>query len=49
MDIMAAILAPNRRQAITWTDDDPVDWRYAALTQAKMKCQLSFNSHLVLA
>ena len=25
-------LAPNRRQAITWTNDDPVQWRiYAAL------------------
>ena len=25
-------LAPNRRQAITWTNDDPVHWRiYAAL------------------
>ena len=25
-------LAPNRRQAITWTDDDPIHWRiYAAL------------------
>ena len=25
-------LAPNRRQAIIWTDDDPVHWRiYAAL------------------
>ena len=25
-------LAPNRRQAITWTNADPVDWRiYAAL------------------
>ena len=25
-------LAPNRQQAITWTNDDPVHWRtYAAL------------------
>ena len=28
----ALVQAPNRRQAITWTDDDLVNWRiYAAL------------------
>ena len=27
-------LAPNRRQAINWTNDDPVHWRvYAALRE----------------
>ena len=30
-------LAPNRRQAIIWTNADPVDWRiYAALGDAEL-------------
>ena len=30
-------LAPNRRQAITWTNDDPIHWRiYAALGRDKL-------------
>ena len=40
-------LAPNRRQAIIWTNDDPVHWRiYAALGEDglnSLSCKLHLN------
>ena len=32
-------MVPNRRQAIIWTNGDPIDWRiYAALREDKIMC-----------
>ena len=38
-------LAPNRRQAITWTNDDPVHWRiYASLGEDELTGDIPFLS-----
>ena len=41
-------LAPNRRQAIIWTNADPIDWRmYAALGRDELTWICALYKHLV--
>ena len=46
----AMILAPNKRQVITWTNDDPVHWHiYASLDPNELKTNDDQNRRRIIA